>query len=72
MKSALGKRPPDKAHSAPEKKLSSRISCSFAPLQTQKSSKKYVLRISDLIILAKFQPDILQILQIILQILQIL
>ena len=27
MKSASGKRPPDKAHSAPEKKLSSRISC---------------------------------------------
>ena len=27
MKSASGKRPPDKAQSAPEKKLSSRISC---------------------------------------------
>ena len=27
MKSASGKRPPDKTHSAPEKKLSSRISC---------------------------------------------
>ena len=27
MKSAPGKRPPDKTHSAPEKKLFSRISC---------------------------------------------
>ena len=27
MKSAAGKRPPDMTHSAPEKKLSSRISC---------------------------------------------
>ena len=31
MKSASGKRPPDKTHSAPEKKLSSRISCATAP-----------------------------------------
>ena len=57
MKSASGKRPPDKAHSAPEKKLSSRISCAwgirekgvhtFAPLQSQNFSKKSVWKINN-------------------------
>ena len=57
MKSASGKRPPDKTHNAPEKKLSSRISCAwgirekgvhtFAPLQSQNFSKKSVWKINN-------------------------